>query len=70
MMAAFLIIGLMLIPVGLLFDKMRNEVISDDSDINANYNRAKKKNWADTNSFMVWINTAFIAISFPLMVLF
>ena len=31
-----------------------------DSDINANYNRAKKKNWADVNTGIVWINTAYI----------
>ena len=69
-MAAFLLIGLSMIPVGIMFDRLRNEVISDDSDINKNYNRAKKKNWADTNTFMVWINTIFIAFTFGAMVFF
>ena len=70
MMASFLIIGYAFIPVGIMFDRFRNEVISDDSDINANFNRAKKKNWADTNTFLVWINTAFIAFTFGAMIFF
>ncbi|MBO6165722.1 MAG: hypothetical protein J6O17_05035 [Eubacterium sp.] len=64
MLASFLFIGLMMIPIAILIDRMRNEVISDDSDINANFNRAKKKNWADTNTSMTWVNTIFIAICF------
>ncbi len=64
MLASFLLIGFMMIPIAILIDRMRNEVISDDSDINANFNRAKKKNWADTNTSMTWVNTIFIAICF------
>ena len=64
MLVSFLSIGFMMIPIAILIDRMRNEVISDDSDINANFNRAKKKNWADTNISMTWVNTIFIAICF------
>ena len=66
---SFLFIGLMMIPIGLLMDRIRNEVISDDSDININYNRAKKKNWADTNVAMVWVNTIFIVVAMILMLI-
>ena len=69
-MGSFLLIGIAMIPIGVMFDRFRNEVISDDSDINANYSRAKKKNWADTNTFLVWVNTAFIAFSFGAMIFF
>ena len=69
MLSSFLFIGIVMIPVAIMFDRMRNDVISEDSDINANYNRAKKKNWADTNTFMVWVNTAFIAFCFPAIIL-
>ena len=70
MLAAFLFVGIIMIPIAVIFDRMRNEVISEDSDINANYNRAKKKNWADTNVFIVWVNTIFIALAFLGMVFF
>jgi hypothetical protein len=64
---SFFFLGLLMIPVGLLTDRSRNEVISDDSDININYNRAKKKNWADINVAWVWSNTIFIMLSMILM---
>ncbi|MBR4513898.1 MAG: hypothetical protein IKO61_03330 [Lachnospiraceae bacterium] len=35
--------GLLMLPVGILFDRLKNEVISEDSVVNANYNRALKK---------------------------
>ena len=70
MLGAFMIIGLMMIPIALLIDRMRNEVISEDSDINKNFNRAKKKNWADTNTAMVWVNTIFMVVCLPAMILF
>ena len=47
MTGALLFISIMLIPIALMMDGIRNEVISEDSDVNANYNRAKKKNMAD-----------------------
>jgi len=70
LLASFLMVGIVMVPISIMFDRLRNDVISEDSDINANYNRAKKKNWADTNVFMIWINTAFIALTFPAMVMF
>ena len=42
-----------------MMDHLRNEVISDDSDINANYNRAKKKVMAAFSIAALWINTIY-----------
>ena len=68
MVGAFLMIGLMMIPIAIYMDKIRNEVISEDSDINMNYNRAKKKTMADTNVLLVWVNTIFVITSVILIV--
>ena len=52
--AVFLLTGLMMIPIALLMDKQKNEVISDNSTINANYNRAVKKCMAGMNTAILW----------------
>ncbi len=67
MSGAFLLVGLMLIPIAVMMDNIRNEVISDDSDINMNYNRAKKKNMADFSVLFTWINTICIIIMMVVM---
>ena len=67
MTGALLFISLMLIPIAFMMDGIRNEVISEDSDINANYNRAKKKNMADFIVLFTWINTAIILIMMIMM---
>jgi len=67
MTGALLFISIMLIPIALMMDGIRNEVISEDSDINANYNRAKKKNMADFMVLFSWINTVIIIIMMIMM---
>lgn len=46
-MATYSVCNLLFLLMSYVFDGMKNEVISADSDVNANYNRAKKKNMAD-----------------------
>ncbi|MBP5652071.1 MAG: hypothetical protein J6X17_01450, partial [Lachnospiraceae bacterium] len=54
--AAAFMIGVLILILSYVFDNLKNEVISADSDINANYNRAKKKNFADLFAASDWIN--------------
>ena len=70
MIGAFLFVGILLIPVAVLMDRIRNEVISENSDTNINYNRARKKVFADWFVLMAWVNTILIAVSVPLLVFF
>ena len=56
MSASFLFIGIIIVPIALMMDNNRNTVISKDSNVNANYNRAKKKCWADLFVAMSWTN--------------
>ena len=67
MTGSLLLIGLMLIPIAIMMDRFRNEVISEDSDININYNRAKKKNMADFSVLFIWINTISIILMIVVM---
>ena len=69
MTATFLFIGLMLIPIAIMMDRTRNEVISSDSDMNHNYNRAKKKVFADMFVFMSWAN-AIVAVLYAVLLFF
>ncbi len=57
---SFLFIAVILIPIAIMMDNTRNIVISKDSNINANYNRAKKKTWADLMVSMSWANALFL----------
>ncbi|MCR5417713.1 MAG: DUF5808 domain-containing protein, partial [Lachnospiraceae bacterium] len=57
------LMGLLITLCGFLMDRLKNDVISTDSDINANYNRAKKKNWADLMVAFLWLNVAYMLIS-------
>ena len=52
--------GLMLAGLAFMMDGLRNEVISSDSAVNANYNRAKKKNFADFFVMFLWVNVIFM----------
>ena len=54
MSASMLLTSLIILPLARLMDNTRNMVISRDSSINANYNRAKKKIWADLFIAMTW----------------
>ena len=55
----FFITGVIVAGCAWMMDHLRNEVISDDSDINANYNRAKKKVMAAFSIAALWINTIY-----------
>ena len=57
---SFLSIGIMFVPIAIMMDNTRNMVISRDSNINANYNRAKKKTWADLTTAFSWVNALFL----------
>lgn len=70
MAGSLLAAGLMIIPISITMDRIRNEVISADSDVNINYNRARKKIWADASVGFSWINTGFIAVSLILAFIF
>ena len=52
--------GLLIAGCAFLMDGLRNEVISADSAVNANYNRAKKKNYADFFVKFMWVNVIFM----------
>lgn len=52
--------GLLISALAFLMDGLRNEVISSDSAVNANYNRAKKKNFADFFVMFLWVNVIFM----------
>ena len=55
----FWCVGLLITVIAIVFDGTRNEVISSDSDVNANYNRARKKNLADFMLLFLWINAIY-----------
>ena len=54
--AIFLMMSFILLPIAFMVDNYRNEVISENSDINTNYNRAKKRNFANYMIMVSWIN--------------
>ena len=66
---SFLFIAIILIPIANMMDNMRNIVISKDSNINANYNRAKKKTWADLMVAMSWANALFL-VGYSILLMF
>ena len=57
----FWLISVMMAVFAYVFDNLKNEVISGDSGINANYNRAKKKNFADMFVLGAWVNLLLLA---------
>ena len=63
--AVFLLTGLIMIPIAIIMDRQKNEVISENSTINANYNRAMKKCMAGMNIAIIWsvvvLTTGFLA---------
>ena len=62
MTGSFLLMSFIFVFVARLMDNMRNEVISEESEVNANYNRAKKKIWGNLWIQMSWLNTGMIII--------
>ena len=55
-----LIMGVIIAVLAIYIDNMTNETISPDTDINANYNRAKKRTKSVFFVSFVWINLFFI----------
>ena len=68
MSLSFLFIAAIMIPIAVMMDNARNTVISRDSSINANYNRAKKKTWADLFTAVSWANALCLIANVILMV--
>ena len=62
MCLSFLFVCIIVLPIALMMDNTRNTVISKDSNVNANYNRAKKKCWADLFIAMSWLNALVIGV--------
>ena len=60
-LGVFWLVSIMMAVFAHIFDNMKNEVISHDSSINANYNRAKKKNFADMFVLGAWGNLLLLA---------
>ncbi len=58
-----LLTGILITICGFFMDRLKNDVISTDSDINANYNRAKKKNQANLFAAFLWVNDAYLLVS-------
>lgn len=57
--ASFISVNFILLPLAIAIDNTRNEVISSDSNINANYNRAKKKLSSDFVLSLTWLDNIF-----------
>lgn len=57
--ASIIATNLILLPIAFMIDNSRNEVISENSDINANYNRSRKKIFSDYMIFLTWLNNIF-----------
>ena len=67
MSLSFLFIAAIIVPIAVMMDNTRNMVISRDSNINANYSRAKKKTWADLFIAMSWANALYLIANSVLM---
>lgn len=59
----FWLMGILITLFAFVMDNMKNEVISSDSDVNANYNRAKKKNAADLCIGFIWISVIYTVVT-------
>ena len=66
----FFLMGLLITALAFLMDGLKNEVISADSDINANYNRANKKNMSRFMIMFLWVNAVYTALTTLSMSLF
>lgn len=52
----FVLMNFIILPIAFMVDNYRNEVISEDSDINTNYNRAKKRIFSNYMLTVTWID--------------
>ncbi|MCR5459924.1 MAG: DUF5808 domain-containing protein [Acetatifactor sp.] len=62
MAMTFAATGFLMLVLGYVMDRLKNEVISTDSTVNANYNRAKKKNMTDLMVLFCWVNFVFMIL--------
>ena len=63
------LMGLIITFAAYIMDNMKNSVISTDSDVNANYNRAKKKNLADMGVAFLWLNSIYLIVMYIMFIL-
>ena len=70
MLSTFFLAGIILSITAYLIDNFKNDVISEDSAINANYNRALKKNMFDYMTLCIWLNFIFMLICLIIIVFF
>lgn len=56
----FLLTEFLITAAAYIMDSLKNEVISSDSAVNANYNRAKKKNLSDFTVIFLWVHVIFL----------
>ena len=62
LVASIIATNFIILPIAFMIDNSRNEVISENSDINANYNRSRKKIFSDYMIFFSWLNNIFALI--------
>ncbi len=56
LVASITVTNIIAAPIAFIVDNSRNDVISENSDINANYNRARKKVFTDFIVAMSWVD--------------
>ena len=56
----FLFTSVIFMIIAFVMDNLRNEIVSSDSDVNVNYNRAKKKLDADMCAASLWIHAVLL----------
>ena len=62
LMGTFAAMNLLMYAIARIMDRQKNLVISMDSTVNANYNRARKKVWADMNLSIIWVDTVYMLL--------
>ena len=62
--ATFFVMGIVLSVIAYFMDGLKNEVISPDSTINTNYNRARKKNLSNSIIAFLWLNAILMILSY------
>lgn len=67
--AVFFAMGILVSVLAYGMDGLKNEVISSDSAVNANYNRAKKKNLSNFITAFLWLGTVIFILIFVLYIL-
>lgn len=63
MVVTFALLTLLFYGVAVWMDRLKIEVISEDSDVNLNYARAKKNIWKNMWLMSAWVNTIFTIFS-------